>query len=181
MENEFQILDNIEKNKNVTQRDIARNTGMSLGNVNILIKRLVKKGLVKIERLNAKTIRYILTPQGLKAKATETYKYLLYSYKFINEINSKIDELLLKKIGTNSSQVIICGKNDEICEILQKKLCYYNISYIYISTVEEYLKMKVSEIENIECRGGSIISWHPDYVDGLSQNGIECINLLEIV
>ncbi|HHT45933.1 MAG TPA: winged helix-turn-helix transcriptional regulator, partial [Firmicutes bacterium] len=68
MEKEHLILSYIQQQEDVTQRDIARNTGMGLGTVNILLKKMIKKGLVKIERLNARSLRYMLTPKGLKEK-----------------------------------------------------------------------------------------------------------------
>src|SRR5690348_14940283 len=94
MENELQILNKIECKENMTQRDIAKSTGMSLGNVNLLIKRLVKKGLLKIERINPRTIRYILTPQGLKERTEATYRYVVESLRFMHEVNQKIERLI---------------------------------------------------------------------------------------
>ncbi|OPZ94683.1 MAG: hypothetical protein BWY74_00375 [Firmicutes bacterium ADurb.Bin419] len=38
MENELQILQNIQKSSFITQRDISKLTGISLGNVNLIIK-----------------------------------------------------------------------------------------------------------------------------------------------
>ncbi len=77
MEKEYEVLSHLGKEKEVTQRKIASGTGLSLGSVNILLKKMVKKGLVKIERLNTRTIRYILTPRGMKEKARITYQILI--------------------------------------------------------------------------------------------------------
>ncbi|PNR93175.1 winged helix-turn-helix transcriptional regulator [Petrotoga sp. 9PWA.NaAc.5.4] len=59
-ESELLILEIIENNASVTQREISKKSGLSLGMVNLLLKKFVKKGLVKLERLDGKSFRYIL-------------------------------------------------------------------------------------------------------------------------
>ena len=56
---EVLILEELEKNPDVTQRDLSEKTGLSLGMVNMLLKKFVKKGFVKLERLNSRSFRYI--------------------------------------------------------------------------------------------------------------------------
>ena len=178
MENELRILDTIEKNDKVTQREIATNTGMSLGNVNILIKRLVKKGLVKIERLNPRTIRYILTPHGMKEKAEATYRYIVASYKYINEIEAKIDTVLKSGIFSYSSDICLYGRPDELCSIILNRLNSTKLKYIHITSQEDmYAWLK--RLEN-EDKVPTIV-WQPDYAEYLKQKNIEYINLLDIV
>ena len=44
-DNEVLILEELEKNSDITQRDLSEKTGLSLGMVNLLLKSLSKKGL----------------------------------------------------------------------------------------------------------------------------------------
>jgi len=62
MEHEYRVLNHLQENEITTQRKISSNTGLSLGAVNLLLKKMVRKGLIKVEKLNARTVRYILTP-----------------------------------------------------------------------------------------------------------------------
>ena len=68
-QDQFNILDILDKNKNTTQRKLADKLGFSLGKMNYLLKSLNKKGLIKINRFkkNQKKIGYlyILTPSGI--------------------------------------------------------------------------------------------------------------------
>lgn len=171
MENELQVLNNIEKNINATQRDIARSTGMSLGSVNILIKRLVKKGLLKMERLNPRIIRYILTPQGMKEKAEATYDYVVASYRFINGINSRLDGLIAAHGLQNNGKVMLFGSRDEICAIITNKFNERSIGYDLITSVEK--------LTSGNSQYAALLVWHPDFIDKMSQTGIEYINVLE--
>ena len=47
-QDQFSILKNLDKNKNITQRKLATKLGFSLGKMNYLLKALNKKGLIKI-------------------------------------------------------------------------------------------------------------------------------------
>ena len=52
----FRVLDLIEGNSKITQRELAKKTGVSLGSVNYCLKGLLKKGYIKIN--NLKTSSY---------------------------------------------------------------------------------------------------------------------------
>jgi len=86
MTNELEILKSVDEDKRITQRELAKKTGLSLGSVNVLLKRLIHKGLIKIEHINSRTIKYILTPKGLMEKARLTYQYIVSSYNYISGI-----------------------------------------------------------------------------------------------
>ena len=183
MENEFQILKNIERNKNATQRDIAKSTGMSLGNVNILIKRLLKKGLLKIEKLNPRTIRYILTPEGMKEKAELTYSYLVISYKYINEINQKIETLLTSQNCVGISEFLLVGDHDEMYHILVNKLNQIKISYESIGFQQSMNELELCSEQIKEHRiykeNKLILIWQPSFSEVLAKQGVKYINILD--
>ena len=49
MSKEISVLNYLYENQDVTQRDIADHVGMSLGGVNILLKKMVAAGLLRVE------------------------------------------------------------------------------------------------------------------------------------
>jgi DNA-binding MarR family transcriptional regulator len=100
MSNELEILKHVEEENTITQRELAKRTGLSLGSVNVLLKRLIHKGFVKIEHINAKTLKYILTPKGLMEKARLTYKYIVLSYNYISGIEQKIESIVGSENGS---------------------------------------------------------------------------------
>ena len=171
MENELQILNNIEKNRKATQRDIARVTGMSLGNVNILIKRLVRKGLLKIERLNPRTIRYILTPAGLKEKAELTYRYIVDSCRLINEFCGRI-EAMVASGAFEGRPVMLFGEDDEMFRLIVGRLDHAGICCRRASTIEELESLMPAIVH------AAVIVWRQDYADLLSGRNIEHINIM---
>ena len=48
---ELSVLSYIDQNSDATQRELSEHIGVSLGSINILVKRLAKKGLIKMVRL----------------------------------------------------------------------------------------------------------------------------------
>ena len=75
-ENELKIIDEISRQGDLTQRELSTRTRLSLGAVNIIIKRLVKRGLLKTTSLNPKKVEYMLTPKGFSEKARKSYEYM---------------------------------------------------------------------------------------------------------
>ena len=79
-ETTIKILNALHKNPQASQREIAKNVEASVGKVNYIIKALAEKGIIKTSRfLNSKNkwaYRYILTPEGLQAKAQITKEFV---------------------------------------------------------------------------------------------------------
>jgi len=170
MDNEIQVLKII--NGEMTQRDIAKKTGMSLGSVNLLIKRLIKKGLIKVERINKKNLKYILTPEGALEKARATYKYILDSFNFIYELNSKIDRVIEKLINDGCEGIIFFSRNDEIEKILIEKLNKNSIKFVKVNNEND-------NAELVKLQNYIAIVWHPDDLKKLLNESISIINLMD--
>ena len=67
-EREFELVNIIGADLGSNQRDLSRQLDLSLGMTNMLIRRLIAKGFIRIEQLNKRKMRYILTPQGFSEK-----------------------------------------------------------------------------------------------------------------
>ena len=69
-----------EANPMASQREVAREFGISLGKVNYCLQALVKKGWIKASRFrnsrNKVAYRYLLTPRGIEARAVLTVRFL---------------------------------------------------------------------------------------------------------
>lgn len=128
MNEELDILKIVADSPNISQRKIAEQTGISLGQVNFLIKKCVKKGLIKIEGQTTKTIKYNLTPKGLSEKAALTMQYVKVSYRAIMALTDKIRSLIdLYKV--EDKDIVVFGESGEMMEVC--KLIFGNkVSYI---------------------------------------------------
>ncbi len=116
---ELSVLSYIDQNSDATQRELSEHIGVSLGSINILVKRLAKKGLIKIERLQPNSVRYFLTPQGLANKIERTCSYIVRTYQEIGRYRLRITNTL-KALLKNNTPIIFCGPNDEFSYLLKE-------------------------------------------------------------
>ena len=76
----FRVLALLERNPDISQRDLAKALGISLGGVNYSLRALVEKGMVKAQNFSSSDKKlayaYILTPKGLAEKTLLTARFL---------------------------------------------------------------------------------------------------------
>ena len=84
------------KNKpKLSQRELAKNLGFSLGKLNYCLKALKNKGLVKINNFRKKTdkidnIKYILTPKGITERTKLTINFMKRKMKEYEELKNEL-------------------------------------------------------------------------------------------
>ena len=87
----------LEANPKMTQRELARALGVSLGAANYCLKALVEKGWVKLENFqnnpNKLGYLYLLTPIGAAAKTTLTARFLRRKLAEYEALRVEIDQL----------------------------------------------------------------------------------------
>ena len=169
MINELEILRSVDEENRITQRELAKRTGLSLGAVNVLIKRLIHKGLIKIEHINSRTIKYILTPKGLMEKARLTYQYIVQSYNYISNIEIKLEQIMRSKKETE--KVILYGIKDEVYDIITAKLRKIGEDFEFIERGEELSQF--SEKNYI------IITWHPEDIENDINKNLNVVSILK--
>jgi DNA-binding MarR family transcriptional regulator len=136
-EKEHQLLSFLHQNEMTSQRKMASGTGLSLATVNILLKRMIKRGLVKIEHLNQRNLRYILTPNGLAEKSRLTYHYVIYSYRLINRLINIVQNCIAEeRTGAGLREVTLLGKDDYIHELLSQALARENVPFRYCPDID---------------------------------------------
>lgn len=92
-EREFELVNIIGKKIGFNQRDLSRHMELSLGQTNMLIRRLVSKGYIRIQQLNKKKVEYILTPQGFAEKMRKSIKYTVNTINSIGLIKNRLREI----------------------------------------------------------------------------------------
>ena len=76
----YKLLKLLEPNPQLSQREVARELGISLGKVNYCLKALVDKGWIKAANFknskNKAAYMYLLTPRGIEEKTRVTARFL---------------------------------------------------------------------------------------------------------
>lgn len=97
LESDYRILEALKKNPNISQRDLAKELGYSLGKVNYLLEALFNRGLVKMNNFiksnNKIGYMYILTPKGILEKAEITKRFLKRKIEDHSMIQKEINAL----------------------------------------------------------------------------------------
>ena len=76
----FRVLRILKENPDLTQRELAKKLGVSVGSLNYCLKALIEKGWVKMQNFSQSKNKfgyvYILTPKGISEKAALTTNFL---------------------------------------------------------------------------------------------------------
>ena len=93
---DLNILRKIQNNPEVSQRELAKDLGFSLGKLNYCLQGLKDKGLVKIRnfRKNPNKLNYIyvLTPKGMSEKTKLTLNFMKRKFKEYEELQKEINK-----------------------------------------------------------------------------------------
>jgi len=96
-ETHLKLLRRLEENPDVTQRELARELGISLGKANYCLKALINKGLIKAKNFknsaNKRAYLYILTPKGIEAKARISVRFLQRKVEEYETLKMEIEQL----------------------------------------------------------------------------------------
>lgn len=96
-EYQFLTLRELSKNEAISQRELSRNLGISLGKVNYLINELLRAGYIKAKKFknsnNKIAYKYILTPKGITAKINQTQEFLKRKLEEYNRLQKEIEIL----------------------------------------------------------------------------------------
>lgn len=110
---ELFFLKEIEKDNNLTQRELSKKSGVALGLVNSVIKRMINKGLIKISEVHPKRFLYYLTPRGFKEKMRLTISYLNQSISVYRDLRLHIENTLKKILEDGYSYISFVGDGEE--------------------------------------------------------------------
>jgi len=93
----YGLLKTLEENPGLSQRDLAKRLGISLGKVNFCLNALAEKGSLKINNFrnseNKLAYAYLLTPRGIEEKARITVRFLKYKLQEYERLRKEIEEL----------------------------------------------------------------------------------------
>jgi EPS-associated MarR family transcriptional regulator len=97
LEEEYRLLNLVERRSNWTQRELADTLGVSLGKANYVLSALVERGLVKSGNFarssNKLGYAYLLTPKGIKQKAVITRLFLKRKVAEYDQLSEEIERL----------------------------------------------------------------------------------------
>ncbi len=123
-EREFELINIVGAKLGSNQRDLSRQLDLSLGLVNMTLRRLISKGYIRINQLNKKKVEYILTPKGFSEKMRKSVRYTIKTICSIGLIKKRLTAALKDLVEQGERTFIILGESDfaVLVEIVLKDL-----------------------------------------------------------
>ena len=113
---DMRLLHEVEKTPNATQRDLSKRVGVALGLTNLMLRRLTKKGYIKILNTKGRRIRYLITPQGILEKSRLTVEFIQYSLSLYSGVRQYLRQQLSPDQHPGVRKILLCGTS-ELAEI----------------------------------------------------------------
>ena len=104
-QDQFNVLRKINKEKDISQRIMAKELNISLGKLNYVVKELRKKGLIKLNnfRNNPSKLQYILTPKGIAQRTKLTINFMQRKMREYDELREELEKQ--KKVDVDSNKI----------------------------------------------------------------------------
>jgi DNA-binding MarR family transcriptional regulator len=118
---EYIILDLIEKNKDITQREIAKQLGIAVSMVNMILDDLEKNHYLKRKKHTSKTVEYLLSKQGYERRKLLNIWYLKSSQDIYMSAKDNILVFIQQIIAKGYKKILLYGAG-EVAEILVRVL-----------------------------------------------------------
>lgn len=113
---DMHLLDEVAQTPDLTQRELSKRIGAALGLTNLMVRRLVKKGYIKISGTKRSRLRYLITPQGILEKSRLTYAFIQYSLQLYGRVRVTLREQLAGLAQAGHRRILLCGTG-ELAEI----------------------------------------------------------------
>jgi len=111
---DFQLLEEIERNPKVSQRELSHKFGIALGVTNACIKRMARRGLIRLKGIPPRRIAYYITPRGFAEKANFALRVFSYNIRHYAEMKKLISTKLIEMQSSGVKRVAFYGVSDEM-------------------------------------------------------------------
>jgi len=95
-EDQLDLMHIIENDGSASQRQIAKDSGLSIGKVNYCLKALIDIGFIKMRNFSNSNKKlnyaYVLTPKGIKEKTTITKQFIIKKKQEYDKLNSYVNK-----------------------------------------------------------------------------------------
>jgi DNA-binding MarR family transcriptional regulator len=165
---DLRLLEELERNPIVSQRELSHKFGIALGVTNACLKRMARKGLIRIRDLNHRRIGYYLTAKGFSEKAKLTLHLISYIVHHYSELKKIIAERLLEMQSHGLQRIVFYGVSDEM-----------EVAYITLQGVNLKLVGIVDDDEKVTSR--IIFGYEIEPVSRVQELKPDCIMITSLI
>ncbi|MDH7499867.1 MAG: winged helix-turn-helix transcriptional regulator [candidate division NC10 bacterium] len=159
---DLQFLEELEQNPNISQRELSHKLGIALGVTNACLKKMARRGWIKIKKIPPRRIGYYLTPHGFAEKSQLTYRFLSNTIHQYVSTKKEIAAKLLAWEKAGIERIAFYGVSDEM-EIAYVTLQGVNLKLLGI--VDDDPTKQRGSFFNFPIQGPEqLLRWRPDGV-----------------
>ncbi|MBF0489148.1 MAG: MarR family transcriptional regulator [Candidatus Omnitrophica bacterium] len=135
-EREFELVNIVGAELAANQRDLSRHMNISLGMTNMLLRRLVTKGYIRIKQLDRRKVEYLLTPKGFAEKMRKSIRYTMKTIDSIGLIQQGIVRLVQDLYSQGIRKFYLLGSSDltVLVEMSLRKEQWQDCSFLKVES-----------------------------------------------
>ena len=111
---ELRFLEELERNPISSQRELSHKFNIALGVTNACLRRMVRKGWIRIRGLSHRKVGYYLTPIGFAEKTKLTLHMISCTIQHYSELKKMISQRLLEMEREGFHRIVFYGISDEM-------------------------------------------------------------------
>ena len=139
---ELRLLEELERNPIISQRELSHKFNIALGVTNACLRRMARKGWIRIRGLSHRKIGYYLTPIGFAEKTKLTLHMISYTVQHYSELKKMISERLLEMERDGFHRIVFYGISDEM-EVAYITLQGVNLKLVGIVEDDEKFRPQI--------------------------------------
>jgi len=159
---DLQFLKELEQNPNVSQRELSHKLDIALGVTNACLKKMIRRGWIKIKKIPPRRIGYYLTPHGFAEKSKLTYRFLSNTIHQYTATKKDITEKLLSLEGAGIKRIAFFGASDEM------EIAYVTLAGVKLELVgivdDDPAKQNRQFFDFVIGSPEMLLHWNPDAV-----------------
>lgn len=117
-DSEYEILDILYQDQlnghahEISQRELAKKSNLSLGMTNMILKRLLQRGWLTAQQVNIRKVRYLMTNEGINEVSRRSYRYFKKTIKNVVKFKEAVDSLVSAAKRSGYTCVLLVGRSD---------------------------------------------------------------------
>jgi DNA-binding MarR family transcriptional regulator len=166
-EREFELINIVGAQLGANQRDLSKQLDISLGMTNLLVRRLVSKGYIRLRQLNKKKTQYILTPKGFTEKYHKSVHYTLKTIRSIGLIRNQLN-IIIQRLYSQGERVFLILGHSDLAELVEMSL-----------RQPQWAGVQFSRVENVPEHPEGIVFICQEQMDTPQSPSNRCVDLIK--
>ena len=109
---ELELISVLKTDQQISQTALGKRLNVAARLVNILMKRAVQKGFVKMKKVPARRFAYYITPQGFVEKTKLVTQYLSTSLNLYRRLWAEYRDIFQQLKANDAQNVVLVGGLD---------------------------------------------------------------------